>query len=455
MNNIETSINNLRNFYNSDSTIDYNFRIDKLSKLSSALIKWEQPLLKALYDDLGKSEEEAYISELAIVKHEVNYLISNLKKLMRKHKVKTPIMHFPSNSYIIAEPLGVVLIMSPWNYPLQLTLAPLAAAIAAGNTVIIKPSRYSSNTSKVIKEMINSIYKNTYIEVFLGGSQVNQELLQHKFDFIFFTGSVNVGKIVMQKASEFLTPVALELGGKSPVYIDSSANIKTTASRLAWGKFLNAGQTCVAPDYVLCHEKIYQKLLIALKEEINTMYGTNPIYNQEYGKIINEKHFNRLIHLLDCGTLAYGGYIDPTTRKIAPSLVIGVDLESPLMQEEIFGPILPIIKVNNFKEAISFIKNKPKPLAAYLFSKNTDQIDYFNTKLSFGGGCINDCIIHLANSNLPFGGVGESGMGSYHGKKSFETFSHNKSILKKNALIDIKLRKPPLKGKLDKLKKLM
>jgi aldehyde dehydrogenase (NAD+) len=345
--------------------------------------------------------------------------------------------------------------MSPWNYPLQLTLAPLAAAIATGNTIVIKPSRYSENTSIVIKEMLASIYSKKYVEVFLGGSVVNQELLKYKFDFIFFTGSVHVGKIVMQKASEHLTPVVLELGGKSPVYVDSSANISKTASRVAWAKFLNAGQTCVAPDYILCHEKVYQKLIIALKKEITNMYGENPLYNEEYGKIINDKHFKRLIHLLDDGTLAYGGYLDPEKRKIAPAILIGVDLQSDLMQYEIFGPLLPIVKVKDFKEATAFIKNKPKPLAAYLFTRNSKQIDFFNNNISFGGGCINDCIIHLANSNLPFGGVGESGMGSYHGKQSYKTFSHDKSITKKSTLIDIKLRKPPLKGKMSKFKRLM
>ncbi len=452
---IEQAITDLQKYYNDNSTLSYSFRLEMLRKLSSALYTWEKPLLKALYDDLGKSSEEAYMSELAIIKHEITYMIKHLKRFMKIKKVKTPIMHYPSKSYIVNEPLGLVLIMSPWNYPLQLTLAPLVAAIATGNTIILKPSRYSENTSRVIKEMINSIFNNNYIEVFLGGSDINQELLKYKFGLIFFTGSVNVGKIVMQKASEHLTPVVLELGGKSPVYVDSSANIKVTASRLAWGKFLNVGQTCVAPDYVLCHEKVYQKLLLALKDEIVNMFGDNPVFNPEYGKIINEKHFNRLIHLLDDGNLAFGGYIDPNTRKISPSLLVGVDLESDLMNEEIFGPILPLIKVKDFEEAVSFIKSKPKPLASYLFTNNKNQIEYFNNKISFGGGCINDCIIHLANSNLPFGGISDSGMGSYHGKKSYETFSHNKSITKKSTLIEIKLRKPPYKGKMKKLKKLM
>ncbi|MGD1816910.1 MAG: aldehyde dehydrogenase [Pleomorphochaeta sp.] len=455
MNNIEATINNLRDYFSKNNTLSYTYRINQLKKLSSALYTWEKPLLNALKQDLGKSSEEAYMSELSIVKHEVNYFIKNLKKLMKTQKVKTPTIHFPSSSYITNEPLGVVLIMSPWNYPLQLTLVPLVAAIAAGNSAIVKPSRYSENTSNVLKKMLNSIFSKDYIEVFLGGSEMNQELLKYKFDFIFFTGSVTVGKIVMEKAAKFLTPVALELGGKSPVYIDSSANLKITASRLAWGKFLNVGQTCVAPDYVLCNEKVYKKLLVSLKEEIINMYGDNPIYNDEYGNIINEKHFKRLIHLIDDGTLSYGGYLDPTTKKISPTILINVDLESPLMQEEIFGPILPIIKVKDFDEAVNFIKNKPKPLAAYLFTKNKRQMEYFSSSISFGGGCINDCNIHLANSNLPFGGVGESGMGCYHGKHGYDTFTHYKSITKKSNIIDIKLRNPPLKGKLSKIKRIM
>ncbi|MGD1822352.1 MAG: aldehyde dehydrogenase [Pleomorphochaeta sp.] len=453
--NIDTIVNTQKKYFLQGNTLSYSFRLDKLRRLSSALYTWEKPIMEALYKDLGKSSEESYMSEIAIVNHEIKYLIKNLKSLMKKKKVKTPIMHFPSKSYIINEPLGNTLIMSPWNYPLLLTLSPLVSAIAGGNTAIIKPSRYSENTSIVLKNMLNSIFSRDYVEVILGGSKINQELLDHKFDFIFFTGSKTVGKIVMKKAAEFLTPIVLELGGKSPVYVDSSANIKVTASRLVWGKFLNVGQTCVAPDYVLCHQKVYQKLLLAIKNEIINMYGDNPLYNKEYGKIINEKHFNRLTHLLDDGTLSYGGYLDPETRKISPAILVNVDFESPLMQDEIFGPILPVIKVGNFNEAVSFIKSKPKPLASYIFTHNSKQIEFFNNNLSFGGGCINDCIIHLANPNMPFGGIGESGMGSYHGKKGYETFTHNKSIVKKSTLIDLKLRKPPLNNKMNKLKKLL
>lgn len=452
---IKNTIIGQKQYFSTGATLTYHHRIDKLRKLNSALYTYEKPIFDALKQDLGKTSAESYMSELAMVKHEVKYLIKNLKTLMKTQKVKTPLFNFPSKSYITNEPLGTVLIMSPWNYPILLTLSPLAAAIAGGNTVVIKPSRYSDKTSKIILKMINSIYSQDYVSVILGGSSVNQELLNYKFDLIFFTGSSKVGKIVMKRAADHLSPVVLELGGKSPVYVDSSANIKVTASRLVWGKFLNAGQTCVAPDYVLCHEKNYNKLLLALKDEIIKSFGDNPLFNEEYGKIINKKHFNRLAHLLDDGTLSYGGYVDPDSLKISPAIIVNPDLDSELMMEEIFGPILPVIKVHNFSEAINFMYTKPKPLATYFFTKNSKQIKFFNENLSFGGGCINDCIIHLSNLNLPFGGIGASGMGHYHGRYGYETFTHDKPILKKSTLIDIKTRKPPYKNKLKKLKRLM
>ncbi len=455
MENIKKTIISQKKYFTTGETLTYHYRLDKLRKLNSALYTYEKPIFDALKKDLGKTYAESYMSEVALVKHEIKYLIKNLKDFMKVKKVKTPIFNFPSKSYITNEPLGTVLIMSPWNYPIYLTLAPLAAAIAGGNTAVIKPSRYSENTSKIILKMINSIYSQDYVSVVLGGSEVNQELLNYKFDLIFFTGSPQVGKIVMKRAAEHLTPVVLELGGKSPVYVDSSANIKITASRLVWGKFLNAGQTCVAPDYVLCHEKVYKKLLLAVKDEIITLFGDNPLFNDEYGKIINKKHFNRLAHLLDDGILSYGGYVDPDSLKISPAIIINPELDSDLMNEEIFGPILPILKVKDFNEAINFMYTKQKPLATYLFSNNSKQIKFFNNNLSFGGGCINDCIIHLSNPNLPFGGIGNSGMGHYHGKYGYNTFTHDKPILKKSNLIEIKIRKPPYSNKLKKLKRMM
>lgn len=445
----------LKSHFNSGITHSYEYRLKQLKAFHKALDKWEDFLLKALYEDLGKSKEEAFMTEIAVVKSEISFYQKNLRSLMKKKRVGTPIIHFPSSSYIVAQPLGVTLIMSPWNYPVQLTLAPLAASIAAGNCAIIKPSRYSKKTSETLKKLISETFDENYITVFEGGAKVNQELLDEKFDFILFTGSPFVGQIVMEKASKHLTPIALELGGKSPVIVDESANIKLTASRLAWGKFLNSGQTCVAPDYVLCHEKIFKQFISTLKDEINSMYGTNPAYNPYYPKIINEKHFKRLVNLLDQGSIAHGGQIDPKNRKIAPTLMVGPDKNSELMSDEIFGPILPIIKVKDFNESVSYIKSKPHPLALYLFSTNKEQMKFVEEKILYGGGCINDCVIHLANPNLPFGGVGESGMNSYHGKKGFETFSHFKSITKKSLHIDIKLRNPPYNGKFEKIKKLM
>jgi len=455
MNSISDQIKSMRLYFDNGSTFSFKTRLKNLEAFEAALNKWEEPLIKALYDDLGKSPEEAYMSELGMVKNELKFIKKHLKSFMKKKKVPSPLVHFPSKSYIVNNPLGLVLIMSPWNYPVLLTLSPLIAAIASGNCVILKPSRYSKNTSAVIKNMIFETFNKNFIVVFEGGSQINQELLDEKFDSIFFTGSPKVGHIVMEKASKHLTPVTLELGGKSPTIVDKSANIKLTAQRIAWGKFLNAGQTCVAPDYILCHKDVFHTLITSLKEEITTMYGNNPVGNNEFPKIINEKHFNRLINLLDMGSLAHGGQYDINKRKIAPSIMVGMDVNSELMSEEIFGPILPIIGVDSFEDAVKFINNRPHPLACYLFSNDEAQHEIFNDKLIFGGGCINDCIIHLATSHLPFGGVGDSGMGSYHGLKGLETFSHSKSVLERSFKFNIKLRNPPYKGKYNMLKKLL
>ena len=451
MENIKQTIISQKTYFTTGETLTYHYRIDKLRKLNSALYTYEKPIFDALKQDLGKTYAESYMSEVALVKHEIKYLIKNMKNFMKTKKVKTPLFNFPSKSYITNEPLGTVLIMSPWNYPIYLTLAPLAAAIAGGNTVIIKPSRYSENTSKIILKMINSIYSQDYVSVVLGGSEVNQELLNYKFDLIFFTGSPKVGKIVMKRAAEHLTPVILELGGKSPVYVDSSANIKITASRLVWGKFLNVGQTCVAPDYVLCHEKVYKKLLLAVKEEIIKLYGDNPLFNEEYGKIINKKHFNRLAHLLDDGILSYGGYVDPDSLKISPAIIINPELDSDLMNEEIFGPILPVLSYESIEEAIEMINARPHPLAFYLFTKDKSLMKRFLRECHFGGGCINDTIMQVASDYLPFGGVGESGMGKYHGKASFDTFTHYRSIIKKANWLDVPIRYFPITDKKEKL----
>ncbi|MBK5200405.1 MAG: aldehyde dehydrogenase family protein [Spirochaetaceae bacterium] len=455
MSDISDTIQKMRNYFNAGTTISYSSRIANLDKLKKAINKYEDNLIIALHEDLGKSPEESYISEISIIKGEIKSVEKHLYKFMKKRRVSTPLIHFPAESYRINNPLGLVLIMSPWNYPVQLTLSPLIAAIAAGNCVVLKPSRYSSSSSSVIKTMIEEFFDENFITTFEGGSEMNQALLDEKFDLIFFTGSPMVGHIVMEKASKNLTPIVLELGGKSPVYIDSSADIELTAQRIAWAKYLNAGQTCVAPDYVLVHKDVYMPFVTALKNEIINMYGINAVANEEFPKIINEKHFNRLLKLLQMGTLVHGGEIDKNKLKIAPSVLISVNENSPLMQEEIFGPILPVMQVESFEDAMEFINHRAHPLALYIFTKNQKQIGYYENNLAFGGGCINDCIIHLSNPNLPFGGIGDSGMGSYHGKTGLETFSHSKSIMKRHFFFDIKLRNPPLKGKLKQLKFLL
>ncbi len=455
MSDISKKIELMRQYYNEGNTLSYSSRIANLDKLKDAINKYEEQLISALKADLGKSPEEAYISEISMVKGELKSVEKSLYNFMKKKKVSTPIVHFPAKSYSINNPLGLVLIMSPWNYPVQLTLTPLISAIAAGNCVVLKPSRYSSNSSAVIKEMIEDVFDSNFITTYEGGSEINQKLLDEKFDLIFFTGSPKVGHIVMEKASKNLTPVVLELGGKSPVYVDCTADIELSAQRIAWGKYLNSGQTCVAPDYVLVHKDVYMPLVTALKREIIKMYGMDAVANEDYPKIISERHFNRLLKLLQMGTLVQGGQFDSKKLKIAPSVLISVNEKSPLMQEEIFGPILPVMQAESFEDAMSFIKNRPHPLALYLFSKNQKQINYYENNLSFGGGCINDCVIHLSNPKLPFGGVGDSGMGEYHGKKGLETFSHTKSIIKRHFFLDIQFRNPPLKGKMKKFKFLL
>lgn len=455
MNDISDALIKMREFFNEGKTLSYSSRISNLDKLKRAINKYEDDLLVALHEDLGKSKEEAYISEISLVKSEIKSVEKHLYKFMKKKKVSTPCVLLPAHSYSVNNPLGLVLIMSPWNYPVQLTLSPLVAAIAAGNCVVLKPSRYSSSCSSVINKMIAEFFEDNYITTFEGGSETNQALLDEKFDFIFFTGSPRVGHIVMEKAAKNLTPFVLELGGKSPVYIDSSADIKLTAQRIAWAKYLNAGQTCVAPDYVLVHKDVYLPFLNAIKHEIVNLYGADATENEEFPKIINEHHFDRLLKLLQMGTVVQGGKYNKDNLKISPSVLISVNSKSPLMQEEIFGPILPVLQAESFEYAMNYIRNKPHPLATYFFTKDKKQINYYDNNLIFGGGCINDCIIHLVNSNLPFGGVGDSGMGSYHGKKGLETFSHRKSIIKRYFFFDIKLRNPPLKGKMKKFKFLL
>lgn len=374
-----------------------------------------------------------------------------MQKWSREKRVPTPLAQFHARSFIVQEPYGVVLVMSPWNYPVLLTLEPLIGALAAGNCCVLKPSAYSPATSAVMKKMIADVFPEEYVTVIEGGREENQNLLSQKFDYIFFTGGVQVGKMVMEKAAANLTPVTLELGGKSPCIIDKSANLKLTAKRLAFGKYLNCGQTCVAPDYVLVHEAVKEEFLKLLKSEIRAMYGEDPLKNPDYGKMINRKHFDRVLGLMKEEKLILGGENDTASLRIAPVVMDQVTEDDAVMQEEIFGPLLPVLTVGSMEEAIAFVNRRPKPLALYLFTENRETEKNVLEYTSFGGGCINDTIIHLATSQMGFGGVGNSGMGSYHGKKSFETFSHEKSIVKKYTWMDLPMRYQPYTGWKEKL----
>lgn len=451
---IENILEKQRNFYNSGETISVDFRISQLKKLYFCIKTHEKEIETALKKDLGKSNFESYMCEIGMVLSEISYFIKNTKKLSKAKRVKTPLAQFSSKSYVQPIPRGNVLIISPWNYPLLLTLDPLVTAISAGNTAILKPSAYSPNTAEIIKKIIEGCFDEEYVAVITGGREENQALLNQKFDFIFFTGSQNVGVEVLRKAAENLTPVILELGGKSPCIVDKSADIKLAAKRIVFGKFLNCGQTCVAPDYVLCDKSIKDKFIEEIKIQIEAQFGKNPLENENYGKIINEKHFNRIFGLIDKSKVVFGGNSDVSTLKISPTIMDGVTTEDKVMGEEIFGPVLPIITYESFDLILSELKQKEKPLALYLFSSDKAQINKIEKETSFGGGCINDVIIHLATSEMGFGGVGESGMGAYHGKVGFDSFSHLKSIVHKRNFIDLKMRYQPYSKFHEKLVKL-
>ncbi|HQN74559.1 MAG TPA: aldehyde dehydrogenase [Bacillota bacterium] len=453
---IQTLVKMQRDYYNQGHTKTYEFREKALKQLYNSVVEHEDEIKEALYKDLNKSSGEAYLTEIGVTLKEIRFLKKHLKKLMKIKRVKSEITNFPAKNFISPSPYGVVLIMSPWNYPIFLTLAPLAGAIAAGNCVVIKPSNYSSHTQDIIEKMILSVYENQFVAVVKGGREENQELLNQKFDYIFFTGSTSVGKVVMEKAAKNLTPVSLELGGKSPTIVTEDAVIDLAAKRIAFGKLINVGQTCVAPDYVLVHKKKQEELITKLKKYITQFYGEQPLKNPDYGKIISRKHFERLVSLFKGQEVAFGGEHDVEIEKIAPTILTNVDLESEVMQEEIFGPILPIIAYDNLEEAIEIVKSKPHPLALYLFTTSKKTIHQVLNSVQFGGGNINDCIMHVASHHLPFGGVGESGMGSYHGKASFETFTHYRSLISKSNLYDLPIRYFPIdKKKEDFIKKVL
>lgn len=436
-------VQNQREYFKNQHTISYDFRNNALSKLREAILKYEKEFTDALYKDLGKNQAESFFAEIGQVLKELTYIQKRLKKLMKNKKVKSSIIDFPSKSFTSPHPYGVTLIISPWNYPVMLSLGPLVGAIAAGNTVIIKPSEFSINTSKVLEKMISSTFKDNYIKVVNGAVKETQELLDQKLDYIFFTGSSNVGKIIMEKASKHLTPISLELGGKSPAIVGEYANIKVAARRIAFGKLLNSGQTCIAPNHVYIHESVKKEFIGYLKESIKEFFGDNPIDSKDYGKIINNKHYNRLINLLDGETIAYGGNRNDELQKISPAIIDDVTHNSKVMQEEIFGPILPLITYKDLNEVITYINNNPTPLALYLFTENNEIVKRILNECNFGGGCVNDTIMHVSSDYLPFGGVGESGMGSYHGKASFDTFTHYRSVIHKSTKLDIKIRYAP------------
>ncbi|MDY0396502.1 aldehyde dehydrogenase [Virgibacillus halophilus] len=391
---------------------------------------------------MNKSRQESLTTEIGFLYAEIDMAAKNLRNWMKSEKVSTPITHKGTANYIVKEPYGVTLVISPWNYPLQLAIAPVIGAIAAGNTTVLKPSEYSPATSACLAEIISEAFDPAFFCAVLGEKETSEALLKEKFDYIFFTGSSTVGKAVMRAASEHLTPVTLELGGKSPAIIDKDAKIDVTAKRLVWGKFTNAGQTCVAPDYLFIHEKVKNKLLRSMKKQMRALYGKNPLENKNYTRIVNQKHFQRLQHFMDDGNILLGGAIDEEKRKIEPTVIDQIDWDSPIMQEEIFGPLLPVITFHKLSEVIEILKTKGKPLALYYFGEDEQSQQQVIENVSFGGGCINDTLYHLANPYLPFGGVGESGMGAYHGKYSFETFSHSKSIMKQTTKFDVGLRYP-------------
>lgn len=429
-------------FYQSGKTLTYDFRLEALKKYKVSLLKYETKILDALNKDLNKSSTESYMTEFGLVLSDLNYQIKHLKKFMKKRRVKTPLAQFKGVSFETPHPYGNTLIISPWNYPILLSLEPLTGAIAAGNTVILKPSEYSPYTSAVIKEMLDETFSSEYVSTILGDYLVADALLKETWDYIFFTGGTRVGKIVYEAASKNLTPVTLELGGKSPVIVDKTANINIAAKRLVFGKFVNCGQTCVAPDYILVDNKVKKPLIEALIKWIDVLYK-DALTNKDYGKIINTKHFNRLLGYLQNEDIIYGGKSDEASLKIEPTLVNITNFKSDLMTNEIFGPILPIYGYDDIFEAYQIIDNYKNPLALYLFTSSKAVEKEVLTRVQFGGGCINDTIIHLASNTLGFGGVGNSGIGAYHGKLSFSTFSHYRSIVKKATWLDLPFRYTP------------
>jgi aldehyde dehydrogenase (NAD+) len=430
-------------FFKSNKTKDISFRIKQLKKIKQVLKENEAHLFQAIEADFGKSSFETYATEFSLTYHEINQFIKKIGNWSARKRVWTGLANFPAKSYILAEPLGTVFVIGAWNYPYQLSLLPAITAIAAGNTVILKPSELPARTSSILAEIINKNFPPEFFCVVEGGVAETTELLDQKFDKIFFTGSTAVGKIIYQAAAKHLTPVTLELGGKSPTFILPDADLKMAAKRIIWAKFLNAGQTCIAPDYIIAHESIRQDLLTEFTKELKSQYAVTSTKEEHYVQIINDANFNRLQQLIDPEKLFYGGVQNAKERFISPTILTDIDFNHPIMEDEIFGPILPILAYSNLSETIARVKEKPKPLSCYIYGKNRKQVKQILNELSFGGGAINDSVMHITNSNLPFGGVGQSGMGSYHGKVGFDSFTHFKSIIDKPNWFEMSIKYPP------------
>lgn len=448
---IRQIVENQRTYFYTGATLPLSHRIEALKKIQSYILTHEAEIGKAIRKDLGKSDFESYMCETGLVLSEITYMLKHIRSFAKEKNVLTPLAQFHSKSFKKPSPYGVALIMSPWNYPFLLTIDPLIDALAAGNTVVLKPSAYSPYTSAVIQSMIEECFDTRYVAVITGGRAENTCLLNEHFDYIFFTGSQTVGKEVMRHAAAHLTPVTLELGGKSPCIVEESANIKLAARRIVFGKYLNCGQTCVAPDYIYCDRKIKDQLLAEIKRQIKRQFRSEPLTNKNYGKIINEKHFDRITKLIDSSKVVFGGKCDRTTLKIEPTVMDHVTFDDAVMQEEIFGPILPILTYDSLDQAIHKINSMPHPLALYVFTSDKTAARKVTARCGFGGGCINDTIIHLATSEMGFGGFGESGMGSYHGKDGFRTFSHYKSIVDKKTWLDLPMRYQPYRKVNEKL----
>ncbi|TYS67586.1 aldehyde dehydrogenase [Sutcliffiella horikoshii] len=453
---VEKLLANHRSYFEKGETKDIEFRLKQLATLKKAVQKYEAEFMDALKKDLGKSIFEAYGSEVGYILDSIGFFMKNLKSWAKVKKVRTPLVHTGSKSLIYSQPYGTVLIVGPFNYPVQLVLEPLIGAISAGNCAVIKPSEFTPTVSSVLSKMIGEFFNKEYISVVEGEKEETSALIHAPFDYIFFTGSVEVGKIVMQAAAQRLVPVTLELGGKSPCIVHKDANIEVAAQRIAWGKFMNAGQTCVAPDYLLVHKDVREKLVKALKKTIHDFYGDNPQQSKDYGRVVNERQFDRLASLVDKEKVVVGGRLDREDLYMDPTVMDGVSWEDGVMKDEIFGPILPVLEYQDLNDAMRQINNYPKPLALYVFTENSDVEEQVIEGTSFGGGCVNDTVTHLTNPYLPFGGVGSSGIGSYHGKDSFDTFSHKKSVMKKSTKFNLSFLYPPYSDKSIKmLKKFM